>query len=223
MKISALIPIKEHIERIPGKNFKQFAGKPLHLWIISTLLKSKLIDRIYIDTDSKLICDHYKKFDNIQVLKRPARLCGDNIDMNKIIGNSIKAITNEHILQTHVTNPLLSIKTINAAIKRYFITLNANYDSLFSVTVQKKRFYFLNQKPVNHDPAVLLNTQDLEPLLEENSNLYIFSKTSFSKTNSRIGTRPILFSMNYLEAIDIDYLEDFKLAELVAYYMKQNA
>jgi CMP-N-acetylneuraminic acid synthetase len=90
------------------------------------------------------------------------------------------------------------------------------FDSVFSVTRLQTRLYEENGKALNHDPNVLLRTQDLEPLFEENSNFYIFSKDSFSNTNGkRIGLKPWLFEVNKLEALDIDEEEDFLLAEAV--------
>ena len=48
---------------------------------------------------------------------------------------------------------------------------------------------------------------------EENSCLYIFSKKSFDKTNSRIGMHPYLFTLPKYESIDIDDSEDWEIAE----------
>ena len=53
MKIVALLPLKAHSERIPGKNFKPLAGKPLFRWILDTLLGIDAIDRVVINTDAQ--------------------------------------------------------------------------------------------------------------------------------------------------------------------------
>jgi CMP-N-acetylneuraminic acid synthetase len=134
--------------------------------------------------------------------------------MNKIIEYRLKDFKNENIIHTHVTNPLLTLNTIQMAKEKYEEGLRKHFDSLFSVTSLYKRMYFKN-KPVNHNPKNLLPTQDLIPVQEENAILYIFSKRSFSKTKNRIGKKPILFEMNMLESIDIDYKEEFLLADLL--------
>ena len=102
---------------------------------------------------------------------------------------------------------------MKSAIKEYFSSLD-NYDSLFSVTKLQTRLYDQTGEPVNHNPRELLRTQDLPPLFEENSNIYIFSKTSFYAAGSkRIGKKPKMFAMGKLEATDIDEETDFILAE----------
>jgi len=78
------------------------------------------------------------------------------------------------------------------------------------------RFYRADGSAVNHDPNVLLRTQDLEPWFEENSNLYVFSRDSFAATDARIGRRPLVFETGKLESIDIDDQADWDLALLAA-------
>jgi N-acylneuraminate cytidylyltransferase len=149
------------------------------------------------------------------ILDRPESIQGDLVSMNDIIAYDLSQLDGEHFLQTHSTNPLLRAETIDRAIETYFEGLE-DFDSLFGVTKVQTRFYDKDANPVNHNPEELLRTQDLEPLFEENSNFYIFSKTSFeSAGNKRIGCKPQIFEVNKLEAVDIDEPEDFKLAELL--------
>ena len=89
------------------------------------------------------------------------------------------------------------------------------HDSLFSVTRVFKRFYWEDVTAVNHDPSELLRTQDLPPIYEEKSNMYVFSKESFGKKELRIGENPMMFEMDPLEAWDIDDADDFVIAELL--------
>ena len=97
----------------------------------------------------------------------------------------------------------------------YFHNLGT-HDSLFTVTRHNARFYTGDGSPINHNPQEMLRTQDLPPILEENSNLYVFSRESFKWSgNRRIGLKPCLFEINRLEAMDIDEEEDFRLAELL--------
>jgi len=120
----------------------------------------------------------------------------------------------KHFLQTHCTNPLLSSKTIKDAIELYFDKLNDDYDSLFSVNRIQCRCYDINGEPINHEFGQLKRTQDLEPILEENSNLFIFSRDSFFNSNERrIGLKPYLYETNKYESIDIDEENDFVVAE----------
>lgn len=213
--ISAIVPIKAHSERIPKKNFRNFDTQPLHTYVIKSLQEAKSISRIYINTDSPEIVQLYREKEKVFVIDRPAKLCGDSVSMNKIIEHTLSIVKDEHVLQTHVTNPLIKPTTVELAVAQYRAALKQGYDTLFSVTKQQKRFFDKDGKPINHDPNKLINTQDLDPLFEENSNIYIFSKSSFAKKNNRLGLKPKMFEMEPLEAIDIDVLDDFVLAELI--------
>jgi CMP-N-acetylneuraminic acid synthetase len=135
--------------------------------------------------------------------------------MNDIIAYDIARSDSDHFLQTHSTNPLLTQITLEKAIDSYFNFL-LQFDSLFSVTKIQSRLFWETGAPVNHNPNELLRTQDLPPLYEENSNLYIFSKKSFTDAGkARIGLKPQMFEINKLEAVDIDEQEDWDIAELL--------
>lgn len=212
--IVALIPLKAHSERVPSKNIRPFCGRPLFHWILQSLNDSRHVAQTVIDTDSEAIAHDAKAYFDVRVLMRPRELWGDMVGITPLIAFDISQVEGEYFLQTHSCNPLLSASTIDAAIERFFQSPDA--DSLFSVTPLQKRFYWPDGRPVNHDPRNMLRTQDLPPLLEENSNLYIFSRASFAANNHRIGARPVHFPMDPIEAIDIDTEEDFQLAEAVA-------
>jgi CMP-N-acetylneuraminic acid synthetase len=105
----------------------------------------------------------------------------------------------------------LTAHSIDKAVDMYFS--NKDYDSLMSVTEVYKRFYSQLGVPINHDPNNLCKTQDMKPIYEENSSLYIFSKISFAKNLNRVGERPLFYSIDPHEAIDIDNEIDFEVAE----------
>lgn len=208
--------MKANSERVPNKNLKIFDKYPLYHYIVRTLKKVKYIDKIVVNTDSDKIKNDIKNnFPEIIIFDRPKSLVGDYVSMNKIIEYDISKIESKFFLQTHSTNPLLKYETINSAIELMMeFYENNNHDSIFSVNKILKRFYDINGKPFNHDPRMLV-TQNLEPLFEENSCFYIFSKDSFRKKNSRIGLSPFMYETTQLESTDIDYPEDFKLAQIL--------
>lgn len=218
--VVALLPMKGNSERIPGKNLKNFAGKPLFHAVMQTLEDCPLISKIIINTDSQEIADSATSaFKKVKIHWRPEEICGDFVSMNKVIGNDLNNSEEEHFLQTHCTNPLLSVESLVGAIETYFENLD-KHDSLFSVNKWLTRLYWEDMKPVNHDPKELLRTQDLPPLFEENSNFYIFSKSAFKNADEkRIGLNPMMYETPKMESVDVDFPEDFELAEFI--YKKQ--
>jgi CMP-N-acetylneuraminic acid synthetase len=214
-KITSLLPMKGNSERVPNKNLKSFNGSPLYRVVLNTLLKSSFIDNIVVNTDSiQIEEDIYNNYpEKVSVVKRPKKLCGDYISMNEIIKYDINNFPSDIYLQTHSTNPLIETNTIDSALKKMIsFKMNDQYDSIFSVTKTQKRFYKKDATPLNHNPKMLV-TQHLEPIFEENSCFFIFTKKSFEDSSGRIGNNPCMFEINKIEAIDIDDPEDFYLAE----------
>jgi CMP-N-acetylneuraminic acid synthetase len=222
MKVTLLLPMKGNSERIPNKNLKLFNGKPLFHNIIDELITSEYINKVIINTDSDLIADSaintFKDF--VHIHKRPKNIQGDFVSMNKIIEYDLNNSDSDIYIQTHSTSPLLSIKNLDSAIEK-MISKSTDFDSIFSVTKIQTRFYDKKGTPFNHDPEELLRTQDLEPLFEENSGFYIFTKDSFKNAdNKRIGLNPLMFEIDKIEAIDIDEPSDFIIAETLHKLLK---
>lgn len=214
--INALLPMKSHSARVPNKNIRLFHDKPLYYHIAYVLQESKLVSLIIINTDSDVIAEEASKcFSKVKIINRPPELCGDFVSMNDIIAHDINSVEGEHFLQTHCTNPLLTQTTIEQAINVYFNSLD-KHDSLFSVNKLQTRLYWESGEPINHNPGELLRTQDLPPVYEENSNIYLFSKNSFiAAGNNRIGINPKMFQIPHLESIDIDEEHDFQIAQQI--------
>lgn len=222
MKIYALIPIKHNSERVPGKNYRDFNGNPLFYWIINTLLKSKYINKVIIDTDSptikSLIPKYFSDYMNqIIIYDRPKHLHGGHIATNDLFINVINELKldADYYFQTHTTNPLLKTTTIDNAIETFLDKVNDGYETLFSVKTHHTRFYNSDGSDMNHNRFKLIPTQELKPIYEENSCMYLFSKITLMKYKARIGESAYLYKMNDIESTDIDWEDDFKIAELL--------
>ena len=223
MKTVALLPMKAISERIPGKNFREFGGKPLFKWILDTLLNIEDIDQIIINTDARKLLKENGLEDSKKILirDRKTEICGHLVSMNLIISDDIKNVDADIYLMTHSTNPLLQKATIEESIGKFKSALaNKSADSLFTVDKLQERYYDKNADPINHDPNNLVRTQDLEPYYKENSCLYLFTKESFQKTNARIGKDPLMLKTQYYESIDIDNENDWDFAEITLKYCK---
>lgn len=214
-KIAALVPMRHNSQRVSGKNYRDFAGRPLYHWVIRSLLSCNDITEVVIDTDSDTIMQDAKlNFPEVTLLKRPSHLTAGEIPMNDVLMNSLNQINADFYLQTHSTNPLLSSDTVQMAVNT-FKKNHPVYDSLFSVTRRQTRYWDSLARAINHNPNILLRTQDLPPTFEENSCIYIFSKEILATKHNRIGNRPYLFEMEEEEAQDIDVELDFKVAEFL--------
>ncbi|HET6596961.1 MAG TPA: acylneuraminate cytidylyltransferase family protein [Anaerolineales bacterium] len=222
MKLIALVPMRHHSQRVPGKNYRPLAGKPLFHHILETLSVVPEIDEILVDTDSDPVMDGVRHdFPRVKVISRPEHLRADDVPMNDILIHDTAQAPADFYLQTHSTNPLLKPETISRAIQ-LLITNYPKYDSLFSVTRLQTRLYFQDGRAINHDPNVLIQTQDLPPVYEENSCLYLFTRENLLKRHHRIGEAPILFDIDAEEAWDIDEELDFAITEFLLRRKNQN-
>ena len=215
----ALLPMKGHSERVTGKNFRPFQGKPLFSWILGSLLELDQLQRVIINTDARSLLAGYPELQHERALIRDRKpeLCGDFVSMNRVIEDDVNNVPADIYLMTHATNPLLRSQTIRAALDAFVVAKeNGTADSLFTVNKFQTRFYRADGSAVNHNPEILERTQDLEPWFEENSNLYIFTQESFQATQARIGQRPLLFETPRVESLDIDDQAGWEMAELLA-------
>ena len=214
-KIVALVPMRHHSQRVQGKNYRELAGRPLYQHILATLHSCPELSQIVVDTDSTQIIEGIEEvFPEVKVILRPDHLRAEQIPMNEVLLHDTAQIDADLYLQTHSTNPLLKAETISAAIDQIKRNFPA-YDSLFSVTRRQTRYWDQLGRAINHNPAILLQTQDLPPVYEENSCLYIFTRDTLMQQRNRIGLRPMTFEIEAEEAWDIDEEIDFKIVDLL--------
>lgn len=219
--LTALVPMKGHSERVSSKNVRSLGGKPLFYHILESLESAKYVYEIIVDTDSPQIMSLIEKnFPKVNVIERPQYLLGDKVPMTPIIEYDIKYAKTEHFFQTHATNPLLKTSTIDHAIKTYFEGLEGGFDSAMGITRYQTRFYDNYKHPINHNPEVMIPSQDMSPLYEDNSNFYINSIENFLKNKNRVGSNPIFIEVSKLENIDIDEEEDFLIAKALFTLLK---
>jgi len=207
--------MRHHSQRVLGKNYRILAGKPLFHHITETLLAVPEITQIVVDTDSDPVMDGLRAdFPQVKIISRPENLRADDVPMNDILVYDTGQVQADFYLQTHSTNPLLKPETVSRAIQ----SLTANYpahDSLFSVTRLQTRLYDQHGRAINHDPSVLIQTQDLPPVYEENSCLYLFTRANLLKRHHRIGEKPRMFEIDAEEAWDIDEELDFEICDFL--------
>ncbi|MCB9111218.1 MAG: acylneuraminate cytidylyltransferase family protein [Anaerolineales bacterium] len=215
MKLAALVPMRHHSQRVPGKNYRPLAGKPLFQHILDTLQAVPEIDTVIVDTDSEPVMDGVRRlYPDVKLIQRPEHLRADDVPMNDILLYDTAQVQADFYLQTHSTNPLLKAETISRGIKN-FLAEYPKYDSLFSVTRLQTRLYWQDGRAINHNPLELLQTQDLPPVYEENSCIYLFTRENLERKKHRIGDSPLMFEIDADEAWDIDEELDFDIADFL--------
>ena len=210
MKTVALIPIKMGSKRVPGKNIRPFFdGTPLMFFIQQACLDTKNIDEVYIYCSDDAVIPYV--LPNVRYLKRPKFLDGDNVNANDIIREFIKTVDADIYVNAHTTSPFAKPETIEECVEK---VASGEYDSSFCAEAIRT-FMWENGKPINFDPSHFPRTQDLPLIYGETSIAYVFTKQSFLMHNRRLGTKPFIKEVSKIEAIDIDYPEDFDIANAI--------
>lgn len=212
-RIAAFVPMRHDSERVKGKNYRPLGGRPLFHHVVGALSACPHIDEVVIDTDSdQIAADARGTFPRVRIIMRPEAIRGGDVPMNTVLLHDVSKVPADLYVQTHSTNPFLRAETITGAIEA-FLEAGESYDSMFTVTPLQTRLYTAEGQAINHDPAVLLRTQDLPPVMEENSCLYVFTGETLRRTGNRIGERPLLYPMKREEAWDIDDEIDWTVVE----------
>ncbi len=127
MKLAALVPMRHHSQRVPGKNYRPLAGKPLFHHILQTLLAVPEIELVMVDTDSEPVMDGIRRFfPTVKLIPRPGHLRADDVPMNDILLHDTAQVQADFYLQTHSTNPLLKAATISRGIQTSIYELSPN-------------------------------------------------------------------------------------------------
>ncbi len=221
MKVSCFLPCRAGSERVKNKNTRQFAGIEGGLLKIKLdqLTKCSLIDVIVLSTDDRKVIDIGKQYgERVKIDIRPPELATSEAKTDDLIKYAASIIEGSHILWTHVTSPFTGESLYIKAINDYFRAIASNEnDSLLSVTPLRVHIWDKSGKPVNYEKGETKwpRSQQVDTLYEINSAIFINSRENYLKLNDRIGLKPFLFEMAKTESIDIDYEDDFLMAESI--------
>ena len=210
MKTVALVPIKLNNERVPGKNVKKIDdGTPLLHFMLKTLKQVKEIDEVYVFCSNEAIQDYL--IDGVKFLKRDPILDTPQALSHDLIGGFMNYVDADTYLLAHVTSPFIKSSTISKLVEE---VNNGNHDSAFTAR-KLKEFLWQNDKPLNFDPTNIPRTQDLPLIYSEVTACYVIAKEVFQKYGRRVGLNPYIHEIDAIEALDIDYPEDFDIANAV--------
>ena len=214
----AFLPCRKGSQRIRDKNIKKICNYEMGLVEIklNQLLKVEKIKNIFLSTDDLKKINFAKRLNKKKIILdvRPDFLCSNKTSTDQLIRYVGEKFNNVNILWTHVTSPFINSEFYDKFIDKYFETLNITNDSLMSVTKVQK-FIWNDKGPVSYslNPEKWPRTQTIKPLFEINSGVFIAHSDLYKKFHNRIGLSPFLYEIDHLTAFDIDWEEDWIIAE----------
>lgn len=218
--ISVFLPCRAGSVRVPRKNIKPFAG--VEHGLIELKLKqlsySKLVDEVVLSTNDVDILEYAEQLglSKLRVHRRAEHLCSSETSTDDLVSHALDLIPQGHILWTHVTSPFIGAKVYDEIIEQYYLGLERGYDSLMTTTLIHG-FLWDDNAPINYDRTVEKwpRTQTIAPIHEVNSGVFLNSAQNYAQFNDRIGTKPYLYPLNKIIAHDVDWQEDFIIAEAI--------
>lgn len=217
-KVTCFLPCRKGSERIPKKNIKPFAqySHGLIELKLNQLMACQSIDEIILSTNDDDILQYVESLSSpkINVHKRIEDLSLSQTSTDSLVAHAVDLIPNGHILWTHVTSPFINAQKYEEIISIYFECLKEGYDSLMTTTVLHA-FLWQDSKPLNYDRTLEKwpRTQTLSPIHEVNSGIFLAPTKVYKEQNDRVGEKPYLFTLDKLVSQDIDWPEDFFIAE----------
>lgn len=207
MKVVAFMPIKLKNERCPGKNTRLLGDKPLLQYELGSLLKTNLCDEIFVYCSSEDVIKYLPV--GVQFSKRSTTLDQPTTNFTQFTECFIAEHDADIYVLAHATAPFVSVATMKECINA---VISGEYDSAFCAQ-RIQTFLWKDGKPLNFDASNLPRTQDLDPIYQETSGVYVFRKDVFTRLHRRIGKTPFIKELSLKEAIDIDEEKDFHVAQ----------
>ncbi|PSV46811.1 cytidylyltransferase domain-containing protein [Photobacterium indicum] len=215
-EITAVIVARGGSVRVKNKALQEINGISLLGRKIEQLKKSTIIDRIIVGTESDLIKEEAINF-GAEVVTRPNIACDETLSSaNFMIGNMMSLIETDIVVWAHCTNPFITGKTYDKAIKTFL--LNDSCDSLLSVGILKEHLWDKNHKVLNYNPYAERHTlaSELEPHYYQDGGIFIQPYEQMKENSYFFGGKPMLFIMPEEELCDINTPQDLDYARFIA-------
>lgn len=209
MTTIAIMPIKMNNERLPGKNTKILGSKPLLQYELDNLAKTNLVDEIDVFCSSEEIIEYLPE--RVTFVKRSKELDLPTSNFTQIFEAFMNEKNADIYVYAHATAPFITVDTMKECIEA---VQSGKYDSAFCA-IKLQDYLWKDGEPLNFDASNVPRTQDLEPIYQETSGVYVFTKEVFEKYHRRIGKKPFIKEVSFKEAVDIDEADDFELAEVL--------
>jgi len=205
MRTIGIIPLRAGSKRIPDKNTKDMAGKPLYRWVLDAAVKCDLLNDVVVATD----IPDFPDGEGYTVYYRSAESASDTAQTEVVIDDVLEEYDNDYNMAVllQATNPFIQPHDIGMAIHLCY----TNFDSVLSCTVVNDAFYWTKfGEPINYE----VNKRPLggpnEPIMRENGAIYVSTSV---KPYRRLCGRTGMYIMPHYTSRELDELEDWPIVE----------
>lgn len=216
--ITVFLPCRKGSQRIPDKNIKDFAGVKGGLLRIKLdqLTRCHEVDSIIISSNDSRVLEFASDYSDsrIRLDDRPDCLGLSSTTTDELIKYVPSLISEGDVLWTHVTSPFINEFDYRELIECYNVKKSEGFDSLMTA-LKLQGFIWNTEKPISYNRNALKwpMTQNIEPLFEVDSGVFMSSIKTYSELSDRIGLKPYIYEQSKIKSIDIDWPDDFLFAE----------
>lgn len=210
--IAVLIPARKGSKRLSNKNIKMLNGKPLLQYTFDAALKS-LATNIFFTTDYLKSDIPFFPSSGITWISRPKEAALDNAPAIDYVGHFFDRYpTFQAVMILQPTSPLRTFEDINSALKLYKSSIKPTLVSAYRIDGRAK--LYTKEGKSTQKQFEYYNFED-KFLYYRNSSIYICSKKHFLRYKSIFSESPIIYEMPLARSIDINSIDDFRLAERI--------
>ena len=211
LRVVGFVPSKLNSQRVPRKNVLELGGRPLVNWVLSTLAETAVDETVLYAADDE-ICSFIDAENPYRFVRRPERLDTDAAKVQDFVGAFLDAVDCDVVVLLHITSPFIAPSTVDACIDA---VVSGGHDSAFAALEQQRFAWFRGTRLNYAADQPTPRTQDLDPVLFEQSGLYVFRRDLFEASGRRIGDSPYIHLVDEMEGHDIDTWEDLEMARLL--------
>jgi CMP-N-acetylneuraminic acid synthetase len=224
MNVTAIITARIGSKRLPKKNLKELAGRPLVDWTLKAVEESGCIDHAFLSSDSDEILKRCLKFSKTIPLKRPAALASDTATSVSVVDHvlDVTKCRGDAVMLLQPTSPFRDAKHIDEAVR---IFSSSQCQTLVSVCKNEGAINHLLvvengrlMRPFKFNRDGSERSQDQVPLYRLNGGIYLSTISHFERELSFLDENTVLYEMDRKSSIDIDDAADFEWAEFIAGY-----
>jgi regulator of RNase E activity RraA/CMP-N-acetylneuraminic acid synthetase len=211
MKVVAFLPVKGSSERIENKNIRLLDGKPLFMHTLEKLVACEFIDEVYLDSECEEIFQIASEVD-CKFFRRDKAFASNKTDGHELFYNEIKDIDADIYIQILATSPFIEPETIREGTE--VLKTSTTFDS--AVLVKKDKLYLWQDNQPLYGKGRIPNSIDLPDTIIETMGLYLVKKDAAHRNRMRFGDNTYFIEAKPIEAIDVNFPEDFELAGFIA-------
>ena len=224
LRVLGIVPARSGSKRVPGKNKRDFAGKPLFMWALSAARDARMIDRLVVSSDDEQILNEAAGIDPELALERPASLAGDESPAIDYVRHALSVLEAEGdrydvVVIVQPTSPLVLPEDVDGTIE---LLQRSGSDSAVSIQRVDQMVHPFKLRQLQGDRLVpFLVNEEGRMAAHEIPDVYVRNGAVYASRRDVIEAGDVIgadcrgYEMPRERSVDINDEVDFRFAEFL--------